>query len=307
MTKLRKIEYGLPSGNDALTVRLGIEKGIFEEQGLDLSTRIVFGGSEVARAYDTGDLPIGNIGSPSGLNAIAEGASFRVIASGCRQRAHMFLGVAKGIGGFPALRGKRLGLLSLGSCPYWIARKMLTHEGLDPDADVTFVPLLADYPRIIEVMKEGRIDACLATEPNLSIGEAKGLLDIWAAAYDEPYLPHYQWIVRVAHTDFIAREPDLVAAVLRGCRRSAHYAAGHVDEFANFVARCYGTSAEVAGRAVARELPLYQLDGRLDLAGLQNSVDMLYEVGGIARPMQAEDFTDLRFQPALAAQALAAS
>ena len=297
MARLRKIEYGLPSGNDALTVRLGIEKGIFEAEGLDLSVRIVFGGPEGAAAYHSGDLPIGNIGSPSGLNAIAAGGNFRIIASGCRQRAHMFLGVRKGIGGFQELRGKRLGLLSIGSCPSWIARKMLIHEGLDPDKDITFVPLLEDYPRIIEIMADGRIDACLATEPNLSIGEEKGILDIWAAAYDEPYLPHYQWIVRVAHADFIENEPDLVAAVLRGCRRSAHYAARHADEFAAFVARRYGTSERAAQRAVARELPHYQLDCQIDLSGLQASVDMLYEFGGIERPMRAEDFTDLRFQP----------
>lgn len=33
MAKLGKIACGLPSGNDALTVRLGIENGIFETEG----------------------------------------------------------------------------------------------------------------------------------------------------------------------------------------------------------------------------------------------------------------------------------
>lgn len=35
MASVRKIEYGLPSGNDALTVRFGIGKRIFEAKGLD--------------------------------------------------------------------------------------------------------------------------------------------------------------------------------------------------------------------------------------------------------------------------------
>jgi NitT/TauT family transport system substrate-binding protein len=297
MAGLRKIEYGLPSGNDALTVRLGIEKGIFEAEGLDLSARIIFGGPELAAAYDTGEIPIGGIGSPSGLNAIAAGKRFRVIGSGCRQRAHMFLGVRKGIHGYQELRGKRLGLLSIGSCPSWIVRKILIHNGLDPDEDVILVPLGEEYPRIVEILEEGRIDAFLATEPNLSIGEDRGVLDIWAAAYEAPYLPHFQWIVRVANTDFIEREPDVVAAVLRGCQRAAHYAASHMDEFAAFVAKLYGTNEQAARRAVARELPLYQLDCQLDMPGLQASLDMLHEFGGIERPMQAEDFTDLRFQP----------
>ncbi len=295
MAGLRKIDYGVPSGNDALTVRFGIENGIFEAEGLDLRMRVVFGGPEIAAAFDSGEVQIGSLGSPSGINAMASGKRFRIIASGCRQRAHMYLGVRKGISGYKALRGKKIGLLSIGSCPSWIVRKMLNHHGLDPDNDVTLVPLQNDYPRIIEFVEDGRIDACLATEPNLSIGEEKNVLDIWAAAYDAPYLPHFQWIVRVANSDLIERDPNLINTVLRGCRRAAHYAADHIDAFSLFIARYYGASDSAARRAVQRELPLYQLDCQLDMSGLQHSVDLLHEFGGIDQPMQATDFVDLRF------------
>lgn len=301
MAKLKKIAYGLPSGNDALTVRFGIENGIFETEGLDLSAQIVFGGPELAAAYDSGDIPIGGIGSPSGLTAMAAGQRFRIIGSGCRQRAHMYLGVAKGINGYQELRGKRIGLLSVGSCPSWIARKMLISQGLDPDADVTFVPLLKEYPRIVEILEEGRVDAFLATEPNLSIGEERGLLDTWAAAYDAPYYPDYQWIVRVANTEFIEREPETVEAVLRGCRRAAHYAMANKDAFVTFVAGQYNANEQAVRKAMDREMPHYQLDCQVDMPGLQIAIDMLQEHGGIDRPMLAADFTDLRFQPSLEA------
>ena len=303
MTRLRKIEYGSPTDKCAVTVRLGIENGIFEAEGLDLSVKIVFGGPEIAAAYQSGELQIGEMGSPPAINAIAAHKKFTIIASGCRQRAHLYLGVRKGIATFEDLKGKRLGLLGIGSCPDWIARKMLMKHGLEPDKDVTFVPLLDQFPRIIEIMEEGRIDACLASEPNLSIGEDRGILDVWAAGYDAPYLPDYQWIVRVARTDLIETEPELVATVLRGCRRSAHYAARHVDEWVSFAARQYGTNERAARHAVERELPHYELDCQIDVAGLQRSVDMQYELGGIARPMKAEQLTDLRFQPDLAAAA----
>ena len=48
MPALRKIEYGAPTDKSADTVRLGIEKGLFEEEGLDLSVKVVFGGPQVA-------------------------------------------------------------------------------------------------------------------------------------------------------------------------------------------------------------------------------------------------------------------
>jgi hypothetical protein len=203
MPTLRKIDYGAPTDKCAVTVRLGVEAGIFEQEGLDLSVKVVFGGPEIAAAYDSGELRIGEMGSPPAINAIAAGKGFKIVGSGCRQRAHMFLGVRKGIESYADLKGKRLGLLGLGSCPDWIARKMLAKEGLDPDKDVSFVPLLGEYPRIIEILEEGGIDCCLASEPNLSIGEDRGVLDVWAAGFDEPYLPHYQWIVRVARDEVI--------------------------------------------------------------------------------------------------------
>lgn len=296
---LRKLEYGLPSGNDALTVRFGIEKGFFEAEGLDLSTRIIFGGPDLAAAYASGDIPIGGIGSPSGLPFMANGAPFKIIGSGCRQKAHMYLGVKDDIEGYKALRGKRIGVLSIGSCPSWIVRRILSQNGLDPDNDVTLVPLQDEYPRIVEILAEGRIDAMLATEPNLSIGIHRNLLDIWAAAYDRPFLPRFQWIVRVANSAFIERDPETVSAVLRGCRNSAHLAVKDRDAFVGFVAAQYGASEAAVGQAMDREMPHYQLDCQVDMVGLQASVDMLVEYGGIDRPRRAEDFTDLRFQPDL--------
>ena len=296
MGQLRKIEYGVPSGNDALTVRFGIAQGIFEDEGLDLSMQIVFGGPELAEAFHTGDLPIGSLGSPSGIPAMSSGKRFRIIASGCRQQAHLYLGVRKGIHGYEQLKGKAIGLLSIGSCPSWIVHKMLSHHGLDANFDVTLAALSDKYPRMIDIMAQGDIDACLVTEPNLSIGEDRNILDVWAAGYEEAYLPNFQWIVRVANCDFIEREPDVVEAVLRGCQRSAHHAADHVDAFCKFVAAYYGTNVQAVRRAMDREMPLYQLDCQLDIPGLQSAIDMLFELGGIERRMVPADFTDLRFQ-----------
>ena len=76
MSRLKKISYGVPSGNDALTVRFGIEEGLFEDEGLDLSMQVVFGGPDIAAAFDTGEVPIGSLGSPSAITAMASGKRF---------------------------------------------------------------------------------------------------------------------------------------------------------------------------------------------------------------------------------------
>ena len=46
----RKAVYGAPTDKCTITVRLGIEAGIFKEEGLDLSVRVIFGGPKIAAA-----------------------------------------------------------------------------------------------------------------------------------------------------------------------------------------------------------------------------------------------------------------
>lgn len=295
---LRKVVYGTPTDKCGTTIHLGIRKGIFADEGLDLSIRTVFGGPQIAEAYDSGELEIGEMGSPPAINAITAGKAFRIVGSGTRRKAHMFFAVRKGIESYKDLKGKRIGMLGIGSCPDWIMQKILRSEGVDPQL-VEFVPLLSEYARVVDVVAEGRIDACLAQEPNVSIGEHRGILDYWVPAFDEAYLPIYHWIVQIARNELIERDPELIRRVLRGCRRSAHYAADHLEEWADLGAELYGTTGAVMAAAIERELPHFHFDGQIDMAGLQKSVDLQFELGGIPSAMKAEDFLDLRFQPAL--------
>jgi ABC-type nitrate/sulfonate/bicarbonate transport system substrate-binding protein len=54
-----KLEYGTPTDKNSLTVRLGIEKGFFQDEGIDLSVRVIFGGPPLAAAYDSNELQFG--------------------------------------------------------------------------------------------------------------------------------------------------------------------------------------------------------------------------------------------------------
>jgi ABC-type nitrate/sulfonate/bicarbonate transport system substrate-binding protein len=207
----------------------------------------------------------------------------------------MYLGVRPEIRSFAKLKGKRIGLLSIGSCPDWFLRRILAVEGLDPH-DVTFVPLLDDYPRVIALIEEGRIDACLATEPAISEGEAKGLINVWRAVYETRYVPDFQWVVVVANTGFIARDPALIQAAMRALRRSNQYALSHVDEFADVVARHNNVDLAVARRSIVRELPHLHPDTELDRAGLEKAIDLQFALGGIPTRPGIDAFTELRFQ-----------
>ena len=293
-----ELDYGVPTDKCGITVRLGIDKGFFREEGIDLSVKVVFGGPPLAAAYDSGKLQIGEIGSPPGLMFMSRGFRFKVIGGALRRKAHMYFGARPGIDDWEGMRGKRLGLLSRGSCPEWFVRAMLAHRGLDPDNHLEYVGLLDEYARVMEHLAQGSIDGAICVEPAMAIGESRGVIRCWGAVYDEPYLPQFQWIIHVARPDFIAAHPHLVKAVLRACKRSAHYAAGNLDEWIDYAATHYRIDRATAGRAVRRELPHLHLDGQVDMQGLQEMIDLQRRLGAVGRPMNAEEISDLRFVPA---------
>ncbi len=294
---MQKLKYGVPTDKCASTVRLGIEKGFFRDEGIDLDVQVVYGGPPLAAAYDRGALEFGEIGSPPGTMFMSRGYDFKVVGGAVRRKAHMYLCVDKRIEDWEGLQGKRLGLLSRGSCPEWFMRAMLVERGFDPENHLQYVGLDDEYARVVDVFREGRIDAFLAVEPAPSVAECAGLVNVWGAVYDEASLPQYQWIIHVAKPRFIERQAKLLEAVLRGCRRSAHYAASNLDEWADFGARHYGISRSAMDRAIHREAPHLHLDGQVDMAGLAEMIKLQQRLGAIESELEVASICDLRFVP----------
>src|SRR5687767_7728282 len=143
---MMKLEYGIPQDKGATHLRFGITKGFFRDEGLDLVLRVVFGGPEIAACFDSGELKIGEMGTPPATTAIANGARFKIVASGIRRRALQYLVVNSDIQSWSDLKGKNVGVLSKGSCSYWFARLLLQSHGLDPDRDANIVGLGLRYP-----------------------------------------------------------------------------------------------------------------------------------------------------------------
>ena len=173
-----KVEYGVPTDRSGINVRFGVEKGFFAEEDLDVSVRVIFGGPEISAAYDSGELTIGELGTPPGITAIGNGQRFKIIGSGMPRGIGLFFLVSGNLNGWDDLRGQTLGSLSIGSCSYWYLIEMLSQHNLDPGCDVRIRGLNKDYPRQLELFRSGEIAGLLSPEPNGTIAEAQGLVRV---------------------------------------------------------------------------------------------------------------------------------
>jgi NitT/TauT family transport system substrate-binding protein len=290
------VTYGVPTDKCGLQLRLGIEKGFFAAEGIDLTIEVVFGGPEIAAAFDSGRLKVGELGTPPGLVALAGGARFRIVGSGVRRGAVQFFVARPRFADWHDLRAARLGALSHGSCSYWFMRQVLTHHGLNPDEDVTIVSLGARYPQVLDLIEHGELDGAILAEPNVTVGQRRELFRVWLGLSSVDYVPRMQWTIAVANCAALADDPELIAAVLRACRRSYHYAASNRDEWADYGARHFGISHDAMAAAIERELPDLHFDCEIDLDGLVEAARLQQRLGAIKRAMDIAEIADLRFQ-----------
>jgi NitT/TauT family transport system substrate-binding protein len=295
------LEYGIPQDKGATHLRFGISKGFFRAEGIDLSLRVVFGGPEIAAMYSSGGLKIGEMGTPPASTALAGGAAFKIVASGVRRRALQYFVVAPAIDDWRDLGGVSVGVLSKGSCSYWFARLVLQSHGIDPDKDLTILGLGERYPDIVDLFRQGELQAAVLSEPTLSIGEYKGAFRLLKALNEPEFCPTMQWSVTVANLDFIAAEPELVSAVLRGCRNSYRYALNNLDEFVRYGADYYGIDEATMWRSVRREATDLHADCEVDMAGLELAISLQQRLGAFERRLSANEIVDLRYLPSVQA------
>jgi ABC-type nitrate/sulfonate/bicarbonate transport system substrate-binding protein len=294
----QSISYGVPTDRCGLQLRLGIEKGFFREQGIDLGLRVVFGGPEIAAELDAGRLRIGELGTPPGLTALARGARFKVVGSGVRRGAVLYFVARPQLSAWPDLKGSRLGVLSRGSCSDWYMRELLRHHGVDPESDVTIAGLGPRYPQILTMLAKGDLDGAIISEPHVTIGEEAGYFKVWLGLNRCDVAPPMQWTIVVANNEALARQPDLVSAVLCGCRRSYRYAADNRDEWADFGARYFHIARGTMMKSIEREFDDLHFDCEIDIDGLAAAIALQRKLGSVPDPLALTDILDSRFSPA---------
>lgn len=301
----KSLTYGIPTDRCGLQLRLGIERGFFRDEGIDLDLRVVFGGPEIAAELDAGRLLIGELGTPPGLTAMANGARFKIVGSGVRRGAVLYFVARKQFSTFADLKRARLGVLSQGSCSDWYMRELLRHQGLDPGADVTIIGLGQRYPQVLTLLAEDDLDGAMISEPHVSIGEEAGYFNVWLGVNRCDFAPRMQWTIMVANNDLLLHEPELIRGVLSGCRRSYRYAAEHREEWGDFGAQYFRIPRSTMMQSIERELPDLHFDCEVDMEGLAAAMALQQRLGSVPASLRLNDVLDQRFTVSAAQPALA--
>lgn len=201
---------------DQLGLWVSQEGGYFTASGLDADLSQLNGQTSIP-ALLAGDLQIVHVGGSEVIAAETEGADLVVVAVLEPTFPFVFVG-SPAIQSLADVKGKRLGVTQRGSSDDIALRAMLRQQGIDPDTDVTFVPLGGTSPNRLAALTNGVVDGALLV-PELAAQYPEGhivadLSTLDVGATNTVVAAKREWVA--AHPDVMQAYVDaLVAGIAR--------------------------------------------------------------------------------------------
>jgi NitT/TauT family transport system substrate-binding protein len=151
------------------------------------------------------------------------------------------------------LKGKRVGVPSLGSSPYLYLTVMATHVGLDPQRDINWITSPEVDP--MELFAEGQIDAFLGFPPEPQALRARGIGQVMLNTATERPWSQYFCCMLLANRDFVRNYPVATKRVLRAVLKATDFCAAEPELAAQqLVARGFAERLDYATQTLS-EVP----------------------------------------------------
>jgi NitT/TauT family transport system substrate-binding protein len=127
------------------------EQGFFAKHGLDSEVILVRGSPILAAAMSSGDIELGFTGGTAVMGAAVGGADLKLLANFTTRLIRT-----------PQdLRGKKLGIVSIGGTTWMVAILGLEHLGLEPGRDKINLMPIGDQTVLAQALLAGTIDATI--------------------------------------------------------------------------------------------------------------------------------------------------
>ena len=138
------------------TLWVAQERGFFAKNGIDVQTIFIPGSPTLVASLNTGDLQFGYTGGTATLGAAAGGLDIKILAA-FSNHIQTDLVVRPEIKTPNDLKGKRIGVTSIGGTGWMSAMLALEDIGLNPDRDKILFAAFGDQRVITQALETGTI------------------------------------------------------------------------------------------------------------------------------------------------------
>jgi len=254
-----------------IPVDVGVQTGIFKDNGLELEISSFGGDAKVQQAMAADSIDVG-LGSGPALAFIVKGSPVKGIAAMAGPPLLFALVVRNdgSINSIDDLQGREIGVSTVGSVTSWIVSEVARQKGWGSDGMIQ-VAIGEDDARIA-ALKAKALDAAIV---NLSAalnytdhGEGRVILRFGDLVKD------FHIHVIFATDKAIAEKPNALRKFLKGWFESIAFMRTHKDETVNIAMQVTGSDAKISSVSYDELMPMFSNDGRFNpkaLAVLQRS------------------------------------
>jgi NitT/TauT family transport system substrate-binding protein len=271
---------------------VAVEKGFFRTENLNVEFVPFRGGPNLVKAVISGEVLLGAAGSTDILVFREAGMPLKMVATHTEGN-HFTLNVAPDVQGVGDLKGKSIGVTSVGATTWVFARLVAKQQGWDPDRDIKIVGL-------------GGLDAQLAALARKEIhafvwgdggavtqlaGKSKVLMRMDKVTS--------RWISQIQYVseEGIKRQGDDIRKVMKGLFAAIRFMTDQTTDAAEVISKKIGWSPEAVLAAHKISGSLMSHDGTVSLEALRSMQDTLLEHGVVKKRLPIEEHVAREFTP----------
>jgi sulfonate transport system substrate-binding protein len=271
---------------------VAVDKGMFRTENLEVEFVPFRGGPNLVKAVIAGEILLGAAGSTDILVFREAGMPLKMVATHTEGN-HFTFNVAPDVQAVGELKGKAIGVTSVGATTWVFARMVAKQQGWDPDKDVKIVGL-------------GGLDAQLAALARKEIhafvwgdggavtqlaGKSKVLMRL------DKVTPRWISQIQYVSEDGIKKRGDDIRKVMKGLFAAIRFMNDQTAAAAEIIGKKIGWSTEAVLGAHKISGSLMSHDGTMSLEALRSMQDTLLEHGVIKKRLPIEEHVARDFTP----------
>jgi len=240
---------------------VGIQMGIFAKHGIEVDASAFNGDAKLQQGLTSDSVDIG-IGSGPGMAFMVKGVPAKAVGvmAGVPRNMAVMVGYDSPIKTVDDLKGKKLGVTTVGSLTDWIGKRIGTQKGWGP-AGITTVPV-GGMPPARAAIKTNQIDGYIgALEVGISLEEAKEWRVITSAT---PFVDHFITHVFFVREDVIAKRPQAVKAFLQSWQDTIAFMKANKVKTVEITSKVIQVAPSVIERAYDQQIGIFSDDLSFD-------------------------------------------
>jgi NitT/TauT family transport system substrate-binding protein len=258
-----RVGKAVPEAFTFTPLDIGMRKGFFKENGLDIKETAFAGDAKMQQAMAAGSIDIG-VGSGPALAFIVKGAPVKGVAE--MAGPPLLLAIVVRPNGPKAaadLKGKKISVSTAGSLTYWLVSETSRRQGWGPHGiDIEPMGAMAGQ---LAALQRGDIDGTIMDISTALDLEKKGQGRILVRFND---LQNFVTHVIFATNTLIATRPDAIRGFLKGWFKTIAFMRANKAETVAIDAQVLQKDPDIISRTYDEVMPMFSGDGKFNPKGL---------------------------------------